>query len=74
MVGGRKRVAAQKGSSRGGEKDAVPQRHRTAGFAAVVVKGRKRDAAQKGCGRGAGEMPFHNGRELRVLLPLWYRG
>ena len=47
------------------------QRHRIAGFAAVVVMGRKRDAAQKGCGRGAGEMPFRNGRELRILLPLW---
>ena len=55
MVGGRKRVAAQKGCDRGAEENAVPQRQGIAGFAAVVVGGRKRDAAQKGCGRGVGE-------------------
>ena len=55
MVGGRKRVAAQKGRGRGAEEDAVPQRHRIAGFAAVVKGGRKRVAAQKGCDRGAEE-------------------
>ena len=55
MVGGRRRDAAQKGCGRGGEEDAVPQRQRIAGFAAVVVRARKRDAAQKGCGRGGEE-------------------
>ena len=49
----------------------VPQRQGNAEIAAVVEGDWGGNAVQEAHSKDAAEKPFHNGREMRKLLPLW---
>ena len=71
VVGARKRDAAHKGCGMGVGEDAVPQWQGIAGFAAVVVGDEEGMPLRRAVAGVARKMQFRNGRESRVLLPLW---
>ena len=48
-----------------------PQRQRIAGNAAVVEGDWGDNAVQEAHSKDAAEKPFHNGREMQEMLPLW---
>ena len=84
---GRNRVIFQRGKGRSQKNGevAIPQRHRIAGFAAVVEGGRRCNTHHRAYHRGNGSLPsekacicalstmlpYRNGTESRDLLPLW---
>ena len=49
----------------------VPQRQRIAGNGAVVERDPRDNGVLRACSKDAAEKPFHNGREMRNMLPLW---
>ena len=52
----------------------LPQRHRIAGFAAVVERGTEGRCRTGAVERVHGESGFRNGTETWILLPLWKGG